>query len=62
MFNACRPAAGCCFAELLLRDPLAVGDWDDARCDRLADDVAFADQNTVVDDPPKMAAKWVSEG
>ncbi|XP_026273849.1 protein APCDD1-like [Frankliniella occidentalis] len=48
--------------ELLLRDPLAVNDWDDARCDRLAEDVAYADQNTVVDNPPKMAAKWVSEG
>ncbi len=46
----------------MLRDPLAVNDWDDARCDRLAEDVAYADQNTVVDNPPKMAAKWVSEG
>lgn len=49
-------------AELLLQDPLLAGDWDDARCDRLAEDVAHADQNTVVDNPPKMAAKWVSEG
>ncbi|KAK3908429.1 Protein APCDD1 [Frankliniella fusca] len=53
---------GCARAELLLRDPLAVNDWDDARCDRLAEDVTYADQNTIVDNPPKMAAKWVSEG
>lgn len=54
--------AGSSRADLLLRDPLLAGDWDDARCDRLAEDVADADQNTVVDSPPKMAAKWVSEG
>ncbi|KAJ9578438.1 hypothetical protein L9F63_005358 [Diploptera punctata] len=38
------------------------GDVDGTKCDRLAADVARADRDTIVEEPPKLTGKWVSEG
>ncbi|PSN52728.1 hypothetical protein C0J52_06144 [Blattella germanica] len=56
---------GCAYG-LLGRGDLLInsipGDLDDAKCDRLADEVARADRDTIAEDPPRLAGKWVSEG
>jgi hypothetical protein len=38
------------------------GDANDGQCDRLEEEVARADRDTLVEDPPRLTGKWVSEG
>jgi hypothetical protein len=38
------------------------GATDDGKCERLEEEVARADRDTVVEEPPRLNGKWVSEG
>ncbi|XP_069701328.1 protein APCDD1-like [Periplaneta americana] len=57
---------GCTCGLLGRSEPILVNsipnDADDGQCDRLAEEVSRADRDTLVEDPPRLTGKWVSEG
>ena len=58
--------SGLTFGLLGKGEPILInsipGATDEGQCERLEEEVARADRDTVVEEPPRLNGKWVSEG
>jgi len=58
--------SGLTFGLLGRGEPILInsipGATDDGQCERLEEEVARADRDTLVEEPPRLNGKWVSEG
>ena len=65
-YNSLHLISGLTFGLLGRGEPVLInsipGDTDDGQCERLEEEVARADRDTIVEEPPRLNGKWVSEG